>query len=385
MAAGITPIRRVVTGTDAQGRSTVTWDGPAPNTHEASLGSGRGHTDIWVWHETPLPINGANDDGNLGYVFSGPPGGGHFRVVQARAKPADYNRDNDPDVIAPHPPKPRAGGNGLWDRGGNSLFESAMHKTQTLDYGIVINNGRDLVLDDCRLPMKVGDIVCQVGAWHQWCFPDGAQMAFDMIWADFGADGKGLAQGNDKPFAAPTLPAGIKPARRIVSIDRTENRGELVGDTAAPDVRLDPARPGYAAHRLWVADGHPAKMVYETLHLPHTIEPPPRGSVCRVIDYPTDASWKGKVGAAEVAEFFKAMGSPGASTYSASAPHPYMQKTRTVDFVCILEGDITLLLDTQEVNMKQGEIAVLRGANHAWSNRSGKPARISVCTHDGKL
>ena len=61
-----------------------------------------------------------------------------------------------------------------------------------------------------------------------------------------------------------------------------------------------------------------------------------------------------------------------------------MQKTRTVDFVCVLEGEITLVLDTQEVPMKQGEIAVLRGANHAWSNRSSKSARISVCSHDGK-
>ena len=158
----------------------------------------------------------------------------------------------------------------------------------------------------------------------------------------------------------------------------------MVSDTAAPDVRLDPARPGYAAHRLWVANTYPPKMVYETLSLPHTIEPPANGSVCRVIDYPPDATWKGKIGEAEVKAFFKAMGSPGASTYSASAPHPYMQKTRTVDFVCILEGEITLVLDTEEVVMKQGEIAVLRGANHAWSNRSSKSARISVCTHDGK-
>jgi hypothetical protein len=36
------------------------------------------------------------------------------------------------------------------------------------------------------------------------------------------------------------------------------------------------------------------------------------------------------------------------------------------------------------VAMTAGDIAVLRGANHAWSNRSSKPARISVCSHDGK-
>jgi len=382
--SSLPPIRRVVTGNDAQGRSKVVWDGPAPNSHESSPGSGRGHTDIWVWEETPLPINGASDDGNLKYVFAGPPGGGHFRVVQARARPADYDRSKDPEVIAPHPPKLQAGSQGLWVRGGNSMYESAMHKTQTLDYGIVLKTGRDLVLDDCRLAMNVGDIVIQVGAWHLWCYPNGVQMAFDMIYADFPDGPKGLAQGNDKPLPAPKLPPGVKPARRIVTIDRTEGRGELVSDTPAPDVRLDPARSGYACARLWVADGHPAKMVYETLHLPHTIEPPPSGSVCRVIDYPPDATWKGKVGAFEVAAFFKAMGSPGASTYSPSAPHPYMQKTRTVDFCCVLEGEITLVLDAQEVNMRAGEIAVLRGANHAWSNRSSKPARVSVCTHDGK-
>ena len=74
--SSLPPIRRVVTGNDAQGRSKIVWDGPAPNSHESSPGSGRGHTDIWVWEETPLPINGAGDDGNLKYVFAGPPGGG---------------------------------------------------------------------------------------------------------------------------------------------------------------------------------------------------------------------------------------------------------------------------------------------------------------------
>ena len=97
-----------------------------------------------------------------------------------------------------------------------------------------------------------------------------------------------------------------------------------------------------------------------------------------------DTAWQAKVGEAEVKAYFRMMGSPGASTYAANAPHPYMQKTRTVDFVCILEGEITLVLETQAVPMKQGEIAVLRGANHAWSNRSARPARISVCSHDGK-
>ena len=64
------------------------------------------------------------------------------------------------------------------------------------------------------------------------------------------------------------------------------------------------------------------------------------------------------------------MGSPAASTYSANAPHPYMQKTRTLDFCLVLEGEITLVLDTEEVHLKAGDTVVQRGTNHAWSNRS---------------
>jgi uncharacterized cupin superfamily protein len=89
------------------------------------------------------------------------------------------------------------------------------------------------------------------------------------------------------------------------------------------------------------------------------------------------------VGAPEIDAFFRTMGSPGASTYSSAAPHPYMQKTRTLDFCIILEGEIVLVLDTQEVRLKAGDFVVQRGTNHAWSNRSNNPAVVAIASHDG--
>ena len=83
--------------------------------------------------------------------------------------------------------------------------------------------------------------------------------------------------------------------------------------------------------------------------------------------------------------YFRAMGSPGASSYSPLAPHPYMQKTRTLDFCVVLEGEIVLVLDTQAVALKAGEIAVQRGTNHAWSNRSARPAVVAIASHDGRF
>ena len=90
------------------------------------------------------------------------------------------------------------------------------------------------------------------------------------------------------------------------------------------------------------------------------------------------------MGAKEVQAYFAAMGSPGASTYTPQAPHPYMQKMRTLDFCLVLEGEIMLVLDTQEVHLQAGDTVVQRGTNHAWSNRSDKPCTIAFSSHDAR-
>lgn len=125
-----------------------------------------------------------------------------------------------------------------------------------------------------------------------------------------------------------------KPARRIVTIDDKAGKSTAIQDGPAPDVRTDPARPGFLSTRIWLTDRAPPRIgpfVDPTLG-PHTLEPPKNGSVCRIVTFPPDATFKGKIGSTEVAAYFNAMGSPGASTYSAKAPNPYMQKTRTLDF-----------------------------------------------------
>jgi mannose-6-phosphate isomerase-like protein (cupin superfamily) len=157
-----------------------------------------------------------------------------------------------------------------------------------------------------------------------------------------------------------------------------------VSDAPSPDVRVDPARPGFAMQRMWVADRAPARLVFETLHLPYTFMPPATGSVLNIFTFPPDEAWKGRAGGAEVAAYFKSMGAPGASTDSPKAPHPYMQKTRTLDFCIVLEGEIALVLDTQEVTLKAGEFVIQRGTNHAWSNRSGRPALVAIASHGAR-
>ncbi|MES2563417.1 MAG: cupin domain-containing protein [Pseudomonadota bacterium] len=385
--AEVRPIRRLVTGNDNAGKSKVVWDGPAPNTHDGSMGSGRGHTDFWVWNEPQISLSGETDDGNLTYDFPGPINGGHWRVVQGPGVPLDYEQSKDTLYVAPHAPQ-RHGVGPRWDRGGMSSHSGGMHKTETVDYAILIDGERSLMLDSGEVKWSQGDIVIDVGAWHQWLgrTDAGSRVAFDMIAARFVDGPVGLAQGNDavmKPPADQKLPGGVKPVRRIVVTDRQPYKSSVVSDGPSPDVRLDPARPGFALHRMWVTDGTPCKIALESLHLPHVLAPPANGSVLNVVTLPPDESWKGKVSESQVRTFYGSVGASHASTYSDSARHPYMQKMRTADFVIVQDGEVVLVLDTQEVTLKKGDFIVVRGQNHAWSNRTSNSAVLAIASHDG--
>src|SRR3954463_10338617 len=72
MPAGIKPIRRVVTGNDAQGRSRVLFDSAAPNVNPGAISRGTCMTDVWVYESSPAVITGERDDGNLPFRFEPP-------------------------------------------------------------------------------------------------------------------------------------------------------------------------------------------------------------------------------------------------------------------------------------------------------------------------
>lgn len=379
------PLRRVVTGNDELGRSRVVWDGPAPSTHEAPVGATRGYTDLWIWHETPPRLDEAEDPANGHYDFPGPPAGGHLRAVQSRAKMPGYDASRDETWLDPHSPVEVPSGR-RWDRGGRSAYTGDMHKTETIDYAILLEGERVLGLDDGEVLWKPGDVVIDVAAWHSWSSPrESGIVMFDMIAARFIDGQAGLAQGRDKILVgdpARKLPEGVKATRRIVIADREPGKSTLISDGPAYDIRYDEGRPGYASSRLWVVDSAPAKIVLETVHLPYLMLPPRHGSILRIETLPPDDTWRGRVGSAQVASYFRDMGAAAASTYSARAPHPYMHRTRTLDFCLVIEGELTLVLDTQEVVLRKGDIVIQRGTNHAWSNPATRPAVLAIASHD---
>jgi uncharacterized cupin superfamily protein len=62
-----------------------------------------------------------------------------------------------------------------------------------------------------------------------------------------------------------------------------------------------------------------------------------------------------------------------------------MHRTETVDYGIVVSGEITLVLDKGEANLKAGDVVIQRGTNHAWANRSGKPCRMLFMLVDGRF
>lgn len=184
MADDPKPIRRVVTGNDALGRSCVLFDTAAPNVNSGTISRGTCMTDIWVYHSVPAIISGTRDDGNLPFHFEPPAGGGHLRIVQSNGKPADYDPTKDPAFKPLGPTRLRA--DGVWDRGGQNFFSSPVHKSATVDYGILLEGERTRLLDRGNVVMRAGDVVVQLGNWHGWTnVSGGSLMAFVMMGAVF--------------------------------------------------------------------------------------------------------------------------------------------------------------------------------------------------------
>ena len=141
--AGIKPIRRVVTGNDERGKSKVVWDGPAPNAHAASMGVARGHTDLWIWNETPAPLSGDER-----------PRQRQLRLSRSgrRRPPARRRRDRrSPPTTIPRRTRRRSRPTrpgcvrarpACGTAAATTVSPRRFHKTQTIDYGIMLAGER---------------------------------------------------------------------------------------------------------------------------------------------------------------------------------------------------------------------------------------------------
>lgn len=134
--------RRVVTGHDARGRSVFTSDGPVPAAGAAPSGSL--FYELWATDAAPAPID--TEPINAEPINTGP--------IDPAAGPLSVTPAPNGTKIRINELPPGAG--------------SPMHRTQTVDYGIVLDGEVVLVLEDSETVLRAGDVVVQRGTSHRW-------------------------------------------------------------------------------------------------------------------------------------------------------------------------------------------------------------------------
>lgn len=58
--------------------------------------------------------------------------------------------------------------------------------------------------------------------------------------------------------------------------------------------------------------------------------------------------------------------------------HPAMHETHSVDVICLLQGEATLILEDRETRLKPGNVVIQRGTNHAWEAHGGPALFLAV-------
>jgi len=175
------------------------------------------------------------------------------------------------------------------------------------------------------------------------------------------------------------------PIRRIVTGHDARGKAVVCEDGPLRTVVELTSVPGTWFHEIWSTEGSPANIDngLDPTTSALKLSPPALGTRLRVVDIPPETSAAAEADSERARGAFDQIGESSAATGIVGGPHPLMHRTQTVDYGVVLEGEIILILDDSEIELRSGDIVVQRGTNHAWANRSGRPCRMLFMLIDG--
>ena len=171
-----------------------------------------------------------------------------------------------------------------------------------------------------------------------------------------------------------------KAVRRLVTGHRADGQSTVVLDGAAPNVKQRQA--GNASTLLWVTDEAPADVSGGADRAAREIgvPPPRRGTIFRLAEFPPGVGGEVRDNETLLRDF-----GIGPDVKRGHPPrHPAIHRTRSLDYVVVLEGEIDLLLDDRDVRLAAGDVIVQRATNHAWINRGTTTCRLAMVFIDAE-
>lgn len=151
--------RRVVTGHSPDGKSIISFDDKGTNVTHIPSWEGLYVTELWVTSEMPID-NGGDDDRALRPMKHDPdPSGTIFRLVEI--PPESKTSFNSSGIFTEL-------GSTNKPSEADSNRHPTMHKTNSVDYLVVISGEMTMEMEQGETLLKQGDCIVQRGTNHAW-------------------------------------------------------------------------------------------------------------------------------------------------------------------------------------------------------------------------
>ena len=148
-------IRRIVTGHDSIGTAIIAMDGTAENIRVRES-NGLVSTLLWTEDETPADNLGNIDKADREIGVAPPDGGSLFRIVEFSPDVEHVSNEEMKREL------------GLNPDDSTPVRHPGMHRTRSVDYGIVLSGEIDMLVDKDEVHLSTGDVVIQRGTNHAW-------------------------------------------------------------------------------------------------------------------------------------------------------------------------------------------------------------------------
>lgn len=175
----------------------------------------------------------------------------------------------------------------------------------------------------------------------------------------------------------------LEDRRRVITGHNSSGKSVVVID--GPPARIFGTDTRGLAE-IWNTDGAPVttRDATDRADTDVVLSPVVNGSKFRFFAIaPENSSISDKEREARIAERFAAMGA--AHERVDTSRHAAMHLTKTVDYIILLSGEVTLLLDDDERDLKPFDVVVQRATNHAWINKGKVPALLVAVLIDADI
>lgn len=152
-------VRRVVTGHDTAGESQVSFDGPPSNIREMPGWPGLYVNEIWVTEESPAQTTGAGDRALRPIRHDPANGGSIFRIIEI---PPEQGLKIEASKTF------EALQSGNQPTEAHKARHPGMHRTDSIDYVLVLAGECRMLLDRGEVTLRQGDCIVQRATSHAW-------------------------------------------------------------------------------------------------------------------------------------------------------------------------------------------------------------------------